>query len=217
VSRSSRCLIGLLVFAVFAFLVFRNINPNIAVMTNSNNTPGEPIDSLKESSTTGPSAFYGFSPKLLGKGEFAFQELHGKVVLIVNVASKCGFTGQYQPLQALYDRFQSRGFTILGFPCNQFGMQEPGTDADIQQFCSLNYGVTFPMFSKIDVNGADTAPLFTYLKKEAPGLLGTEAIKWNFTKFLVDRNGKVVGRYAPSTSPEQLVQDIETLLDAPAR
>jgi glutathione peroxidase len=152
--------------------------------------------------------------KPLGDDEFSFQQLRGKVVLIVNVASKCGFTGQYQPLQALYDRFQARGFTILGFPCNQFGMQEPGTDADIEQFCSLNYSVTFPMFSKIDVNGADAAPLFTYLKKEAPGILGTEAIKWNFTKFLVDRRGKVFGRYAPSTSPEQLVSDIESLLDA---
>jgi glutathione peroxidase len=188
-------------------------NPNIELMTDSNNNAGEPMESSEEQS-----AFYDFSAKLLskppGEGDFSFQPLRGKVVLIVNVASKCGFTGQYQPLQALYERFQSRGFAILGFPCNQFGMQEPGTDADIEQFCSLNYGVTFPMFSKIDVNGADAAPLFTYLKKEAPGILGTEAIKWNFTKFLVDRRGKVVGRYAPSTSPEQLVSDIESLLDA---
>lgn len=136
----------------------------------------------------------------------------GKVLLIVNVASRCGFTPQYAGLQKLYDRFQERGLEILGFPCNQFGGQEPGTDAEIGQFCSLNYGVTFPIFSKVQVNGAEAIPLYQYLKKEAPGLLGTEAIKWNFTKFLVDRNGKVIDRFAPTSTPESMESAIEKLL-----
>jgi glutathione peroxidase len=136
----------------------------------------------------------------------------GKVLLIVNVASRCGFTPQYAGLQKLYDRFKDRGFEILGFPCNQFGGQEPGSDAEIGQFCSLNYGVNFPVFSKVQVNGAEAIPLYQYLKKEARGLLGTEAIKWNFTKFLVDRNGKVIDRFAPTATPESLESSIEKLL-----
>jgi glutathione peroxidase len=142
----------------------------------------------------------------------AMDAFRGKVLLIVNVASRCGFTPQYAGLQKLYDRFQDRGFEILGFPCNQFGGQEPGTDVEIGQFCSLNYGVTFPVFSKVQVNGADAIPLYQYLKKEAPGLLGTEAIKWNFTKFLVDRDGKVVDRFAPTSTPESMESAIEKLL-----
>ncbi|MGK6319744.1 glutathione peroxidase [Sphingomonas sp. DT-204] len=136
----------------------------------------------------------------------------GQVLLIVNVASKCGFTPQYEGLEALYRRYKDRGFAVLGFPCNQFGGQEPGTAEEIASFCSLTYDVTFPVFAKIDVNGDDAAPLWRHLKKEAPGILGSEAIKWNFTKFLIDRDGKVAGRYAPTTKPEDIAPDIEKLL-----
>ena len=136
----------------------------------------------------------------------------GKVMLIVNVASKCGFTPQYEGLEALQKRYASQGFTVLGFPCNQFGAQEPGDAAEIASFCSLTYGVDFPLYGKIDVNGDEAAPLYQYLKDEAPGLLGSKAIKWNFTKFLVNRRGKVVKRYAPQTKPEDLTRDIEALL-----
>jgi len=136
----------------------------------------------------------------------------GKVLLIVNVASKCGFTPQYEGLEALHRRYADRGFEVLGFPCNQFGAQEPGDAQEIANFCSLTYDVTFPLFGKIDVNGPDAAPLYRWLKKEAPGLLGTEGIKWNFTKFLVSRDGKVADRYAPQTKPEDLAGDIEKLL-----
>ena len=136
----------------------------------------------------------------------------GKVLLIVNVASKCGFTPQYAGLEALHRRFGDRGFEVLGFPCNQFGAQEPGDATEIASFCSLTYDVTFPVFGKIDVNGPDAAPLYRWLKKQAPGLLGTEGIKWNFTKFLIDRDGKVVDRYAPQTKPADIAKDIEKLL-----
>ncbi|WP_294274535.1 glutathione peroxidase [uncultured Sphingomonas sp.] len=136
----------------------------------------------------------------------------GRVLLIVNTASKCGFTPQYEGLEALHRRFEGQGLTVLGFPCNQFGAQEPGDAAEIANFCSLTYDVNFPVMAKIDVNGDDADPLFQWLKAQAPGVLGTKAIKWNFTKFLVDRSGKVVGRYAPTTKPEELVQDIEGLI-----
>ncbi len=136
----------------------------------------------------------------------------GQVLLIVNVASKCGFTPQYEGLEKLYREDKDRGFAVLGFPCNQFGAQEPGDAAEIASFCSLTYDVTFPVLGKVDVNGDDAAPLFRHLKKEAPGILGSEAIKWNFTKFLVDRDGKVVDRYAPTTKPEDIAKDIEKLL-----
>jgi glutathione peroxidase len=136
----------------------------------------------------------------------------GKVLLIVNTASKCGFTPQYAGLEALQRRFADQGFAVLGFPCNQFGAQEPGDAEEIRTFCSLTYDVTFPMFAKVDVNGADADPLFTALKKQAPGFLGTGGIKWNFTKFLVDRSGKVVERYAPTTKPEAIEADIAKLL-----
>ena len=136
--------------------------------------------------------------------------------MIVNVASRCGFTPQYAGLEALYRRFAPRGFEVLGFPCDQFGHQEPGNEAEIQSFCSTRYGVSFPMFAKVEVNGAAAPPLYKWLKQSKRGLLGTEAIKWNFTKFLVDRTGSVVRRYAPSTTPEKLEQDIEALLAQPA-
>jgi glutathione peroxidase len=136
----------------------------------------------------------------------------GKVLLIVNVASKCGFTPQYAGLEALEKRFSAQGFEVLGFPCDQFGHQEPGDEAEIKTFCTLNYGVSFPMFAKIEVNGADAHPLYRHLKKAAPGLLGTEAIKWNFTKFLIGRDGKVLKRYAPNDKPEDIAADIEKAL-----
>src|SRR5277367_3941672 len=136
----------------------------------------------------------------------------GQTLLIVNVASQCGFTPQYAGLEALHRRFRARGFSVLGFPCDQFGHQEPGDEAEIRNFCSLNYDVTFPMFAKIEVNGDNAHPLFKALKRDAPGLLGTPAIKWNFTKFLVDRERRVVRRYAPSDKPEKLAGDIEAAL-----
>jgi glutathione peroxidase len=136
----------------------------------------------------------------------------GKVMLVVNTASQCGYTPQYKGLEALYERLHDKGLEVLGFPCNQFGAQEPGAEQEIASFCELNYGVTFPMFAKIDVNGDSASPLYKYLKKEKPGLLGTEAIKWNFTKFLVDRDGRVVARYAPNDTPEAIAGEVEKLL-----
>jgi glutathione peroxidase len=142
------------------------------------------------------------------------RDYAGKVLLIVNVASRCGFTPQYEGLEALHRRYADRGFAVLGFPCNQFGAQEPGDAAEIASFCSLTYDVTFPLFAKIDVNGENAAPLFRALAAEAPGLLGSKSIKWNFTKFLVDRSGQVAERFAPTTKPEALTADIERLLGA---
>jgi len=136
----------------------------------------------------------------------------GKVLLIVNTASKCGFTPQYKGLQKMFEQYADRGLEVLGFPCDQFGHQEPGNEADINSFCEMNFGVSFPLFAKIDVNGKDAHPLFAHLKAEAPGLLGSEGIKWNFTKFLINREGKVISRYAPATSPESIAKDIEALL-----
>jgi glutathione peroxidase len=140
-------------------------------------------------------------------GDFA-----GKVLLVVNVASKCGFTPQYKGLEALQKRFSARGFDVLGFPCDQFGHQEPGDEAEIRKFCALNYDVSIPMFAKIEVNGDNAHPLYRLLKKAAPGLLGTEGIKWNFTKFLIGRDGKVLKRYAPKDDPEDIAGDIENAL-----
>jgi glutathione peroxidase len=136
----------------------------------------------------------------------------GKVMLVVNVASKCGFTPQYEGLEALYRRYRDRGLVVLGFPCDQFGHQEPGDEAEIRNFCNLQYDVTFPLFAKTEVNGEGAHPLYRALKGEAKGLLGTQAIKWNFTKFLVDKQGNVVNRYAPADAPEDLAKDIEPLL-----
>ena len=140
------------------------------------------------------------------------SDFAGGPILIVNTASKCGFTPQYKGLEALHRKFGPKGLTVLGFPCNQFGAQEPGDAAEIQNFCSLTYDVTFPLMAKVDVNGEGAEPLFTHLKGEKPGLLGTKGIKWNFTKFLVDKAGNVVGRYAPTDKPEALEKDIERLL-----
>jgi glutathione peroxidase len=136
----------------------------------------------------------------------------GQVLLIVNTASKCGFTPQYEGLEALHRHYAPRGFAVLGFPCNQFGAQEPGDAAEIASFCRLTYDVTFPVFAKLDINGPATDPLFQHLKAEAPGLLGSQGVKWNFTKWLVDREGRAVRRYAPTTKPEDLAADIEALL-----
>jgi len=143
------------------------------------------------------------------------EPYRGRVMLIVNVASRCGYTPQYEGLEALYEKYRARGLVVLGFPCNQFGSQEPGTEKEIMTFCQSNFGVTFPMFAKIDVNGDDAHPLYRYLKKAQPGVLGSEAIKWNFTKFLVDRGGNVVERFAPSTIPKALESAIEKLLEKP--
>lgn len=153
-------------------------------------------------------SIYDFSAKDIDGNEQKLDAYRGKTLLIVNVASKCGFTPQYEGLEALYRTFKGQGLVVLGFPCDQFGHQEPGDEAEIKNFCSLNYDVTFPMFAKIDVNGSNAHPLYRYLKHEAKGLLGSEAIKWNFTKFLVDRDGKVVNRYAPNDTPESIGKDI---------
>lgn len=139
-------------------------------------------------------------------------QYRGKVLLIVNTASKCGFTPQYQGLENVYRELHGRGLEVLGFPCNQFGSQEPGSEQEIGAFCEKNYGVSFPMFAKVDVNGDNAHPLWKHLKGEAPGVLGTEGIKWNFTKFLIGRDGKVAKRYAPTTKPEEIADDIEKLL-----
>jgi len=155
---------------------------------------------------------YDFQATALDGKPVDLAHYRGKVLLIVNTASKCGFTPQYQGLELLYRRYQDQGVEVLGFPCNQFGGQEPGTDAEIGDFCEKNYGVSFPMFAKVDVNGNDAHPLFQHLKSEAPGVLGTEGIKWNFTKFLIGRDGKVVHRYAPQTKPEDIAEDVDRLL-----
>ena len=153
-----------------------------------------------------------FTAKSLSGEDVSLADFRGKVLLIVNTASKCGFTPQYAGLEKLHEELSPRGFAVLGFPCNQFGQQEPGDAQEIQKFCSLSYNVTFPMFAKIDVNGADAHPLYEFLKSEKSGLLGIEAIKWNFSKFLVDQEGRVVERYAPTTTPASLKGDIEALL-----
>lgn len=156
--------------------------------------------------------FYSFSVKTSNNETMPLEKYTGKVVLVVNVASKCGFTPQYDGLEKLYEKFKDKNFTILGFPCNQFGSQEPGSNEEIQSFCKMNYGVTFPVMAKIDVNGANADPLYTWLKDAAPGVLGTEMIKWNFTKFLVGKDGKVIKRYAPNAEPASIAEDIEKAL-----
>ena len=158
---------------------------------------------------------YDFSALSLDGREVSLAQYKGQVMVIVNTASKCGFTPQYAGLEELYRQYKDRGVVVLGFPCNQFGAQEPGTSADIAQFCELNYGVSFPIFAKVDVNGANAHPLYKFLKNERSGILGVlglGAIKWNFTKFLVDRDGKVAGRYAPTITPAQLAPEIDKLL-----
>ena len=149
-------------------------------------------------------SLYDISAKRLDGSSADLAQYRGQVLLIVNVASRCGFTPQYAGLEALYRKYRDRGFVVLGFPCNQFGAQEPGSEAEIGSFCSSTYDVSFPMFAKVDVNGADAHPLYQHLKSAKPGILGTEGIKWNFTKFLVDRQGNVIERYAPKDTPESL-------------
>jgi glutathione peroxidase len=155
---------------------------------------------------------YDFQAKSIDGVETSLGAFEGKVLLVVNVASQCGFTPQYEGLEQLYRRFKDRGLEVLGFPCNQFGGQEPGAESEIKAFCDRKFGVTFPLFSKIDVNGKNAHPLYVYLKEARPGILGTEAIKWNFTKFLVDRAGQPVKRYAPQDKPESIAADIEKAL-----
>ena len=153
-----------------------------------------------------------FTVKNIDGKDVKLSDYKGKLLLIVNVASKCGYTKQYTGLEALYKKYKSQGLEILGFPCNQFGGQEPGSEAEIKEFCSLTYNVTFPMFAKIDVNGDNTHPLYNYLKEQAPGILGTKAIKWNFAKFLVGKDGKVIDRFATQTTPEDIDGKIAELL-----
>lgn len=160
------------------------------------------------------STIYDITATTLAGEPISLSAFQGKVLLIVNTASQCGFTGQYEGLETLYRQYKDQGFAVLGFPCNQFGAQEPGSAAEIGAFCEKNYGVSFPMFAKVDVNGPNAHPLFQLLKSEATGLLGTEGIKWNFTKFLVNREGAIHARYAPTTRPAELDREIETLLNA---
>ena len=160
------------------------------------------------------SEFYNFTATDLEGNERSMAEFKGKVVVVVNTASRCGFTPQYKGLEALYQEYKDQGLVILGFPCNQFGKQEPGDEAEIAQFCELNYGVTFPLFAKVDVNGKNAHPLFGFLKQNAPGLLGSEGIKWNFTKFLVDGKGQVIKRFASKDKPEALKSEVAAALNA---
>jgi len=157
-------------------------------------------------------SFYQLSANLLHGQPVAMQQYQGKVLLVVNTASQCGLTPQYQDLQQLHDEYADQGLVVLGFPCNQFGKQEPGNEGAISEFCELNFGVSFPLFKKIEVNGAGAHPLFVQLKKRAPGVLGSQGIKWNFTKFLIGKDGQLVKRFAPATKPQDLSREIEALL-----
>jgi glutathione peroxidase len=159
-----------------------------------------------------PASPLDFVVKDINGKDVDLKQYKGKVVMIVNVASKCGFTPQYTGLEALYEKLKDKGLVVLGFPCDQFGHQEPGDAAEIKNFCSLNYDVKFPLFAKIEVNGANTHPLYKYLKHEAKGVLGSESIKWNFTKFLIDKHGKVVARYAPTDTPAKIEKDVAAVL-----
>ncbi|MDD0811195.1 glutathione peroxidase [Curvibacter sp. RS43] len=160
------------------------------------------------------STLYDFEALSIAGETVPLRQFEGQVLLIVNTASACGFTPQFAGLEDLHQRYGQRGLTVLGFPCNQFGRQDPGSDEQIASFCQRNYGVSFPMMSKIDVNGGDAHPLYRWLSAEAPGLLGSKAIKWNFTKFLVGKNGQVIRRYAPQDTPAKLASDIEAALAA---
>lgn len=162
--------------------------------------------------TETPQSVYEFTVNNIMGLPKSLADYRGKVLLIVNTASKCGFTPQFAGLEELYKKYKDRGLVIMGFPCNQFAEQDPGSNEEILNFCQVNYGVSFPMFDKVDVNGKDAHPLFEYIKKEAPGALGLTAVKWNFTKFLVDRDGKVVQRFAPNSEPASIAPDIEALL-----
>ncbi|MBS1213330.1 MAG: glutathione peroxidase [Proteobacteria bacterium] len=159
------------------------------------------------------SPIYGFKTRTTSGNELALADFRGRVLLIVNTASQCGFTPQYAGLEALYRRYRDRGLVVIGFPCNQFGAQEPGSEAEIEAFCTSRYDVSFPLSEKVEVNGAGAHPLFRHLTHAKAGVLGTEGIKWNFTKFLIDRSGEVVARYGSMTSPESIANDLEALLD----
>jgi len=156
---------------------------------------------------------YSYHAATIGGETVALENYRNRVLLIVNTASQCGFTPQLAGLEALHQKFQPQGFAVLGFPCNQFGAQDPGSNDEIARFCELTYAVSFPLFAKVDVNGASTHPLFAYLKEQAPGVLGSKKIKWNFTKFLIDRNGNAIERFAPSTKPEKIEQAVIAALD----
>ncbi len=157
-------------------------------------------------------SIYDFEAATIQGSNNKLEQYRGKVLLIINTASKCGLTPQFEGLEALYNQYKDKGLAIIGFPCNQFGQQDPGNNDEIQEFCQMNYGVSFPMYAKIDVNGSDTHPLYQYLKDEAPGLMGSKKIKWNFTKFLVNKEGDVIKRFAPATKPEKLANAIEKAL-----
>lgn len=157
---------------------------------------------------------YDFSAEKLEGGEQSLSDYQGKVLLIVNTASKCGFTPQFEGLEKVFQKYQAQGLVVLGFPCNQFAGQDPGNNSEIGEFCQRNYGVSFPMFAKIDVNGSEAHPIYKFLTKEAKGVLGTESVKWNFTKFLVGRDGNVIDRFATATKPEDMAKDIEKALSA---
>lgn len=157
-------------------------------------------------------SIYQFEVRDIKNEVVKLEDYRGKVLLIVNTASQCGFTPQYKGLESLYEKYQSKGLEILGFPCNQFGSQEPGSNQEIASFCDLTFKVTFPLFAKIDVNGDDASPLFNYLKTQAPGLLGSKSIKWNFTKFLVSKDGKVIKRFAPNDTPESMEKEVSRYL-----
>ena len=158
------------------------------------------------------SELYNISIKDIDMNLVDLSSYEGKTLLIVNVASKCGFTPQYKDLQNLYEKYQDQGLEVLGFPCNQFGAQEPGTNEEVKSFCNLNYNVSFKMFDKIDVNGSDASPLFKFLKHESPGIMGTEAIKWNFTKFLVNKDGQVIKRFAPKDGESEIESELQKIL-----
>lgn len=191
-----------------ALLAFILMTGFLAVLNLTSRSQG-PASTMNSINTQ---HWFSLAAKQMDGSSLPFETLRGRIVLVVNVASRCGFTPQYKQLQELHDRYSSRGLTILAFPCNQFGGQEPGEDTQILEFCSTNYGVTFPVMSKVQVNGPQADPIYVHLKKQSPGLLGSEAIKWNFTKFLVDQNGNVLTRYASTTSPSDIAKDIEKLL-----
>lgn len=183
----------------------RNILISLLLLIPLSTQAGETMSQKTET-------FYDFNATTIVGENISMSEYQGKVVLVVNVASKCGFTPQYEGLQKLYEAHEKNGLVILGFPCNQFSNQEPGSHKEIQNFCNVNYNITFPLFEKIDVNGENTHPLYKFLKSKATGILGTESIKWNFTKFLVDQKGKVITRYGSSTKPKEIEADILKLL-----
>lgn len=185
----------------------------ILLFTQMWSPKGYSADTSKTSGKIMDNTVYSFTARTIEGNDISLDKYKGKVLIIVNTASKCGYTPQFDDLEKIYQKYKKQGLEILGFPCNQFANQDPGTTKEIADFCRINYGVTFQMFDKIDVNGKNAHPLYKYLKTDAPGVLGTENIKWNFTKFLIDRDGRVVGRYAPQTKPEELIPQIEELLN----